>query len=125
MSPEIALDFERPIEGPKTNASVARPPVFTVASAEISAEVPTILDLTFFGAAGTDLFTNNFSTAEGASNAVSKGSDSTPFLTPTTFKGIEVPESNLSKSILHEAFDPDTFPNNLLLSRTPSLGATR
>ena len=79
MSPLIAFAFDRPIDGPKTKACVAKAPVLTVASAEISAEVPTILDFTFLGAAGTNLLVSNFSTTAGALKSCSRGSDSTPF----------------------------------------------
>jgi hypothetical protein len=91
----------------------------------ITADDPTILDFTFFGEFGTDLFEVFLLVEAGALKSCSDGSDSIPFLTPITLRGIVDPESNLSKSILHETVEPDIFPKSFLLSIIPSFGATR
>jgi len=98
---------------------VASAPTFTVASAVITPEVPTIRDLIFLGAAGADLLAVILA-ASGTLKFWSTASDSTPFLTPTTLSGIDVPESSLSKSILQEALEPAISPKSLLLSTIPS-----
>ena len=103
---------------------MASAPALIVDSVVITAEVPTILDFTFFGGNGTDLLAIKLAAA-GALKLCSTGSDSIPFFKPTIFSGIAVPDKSLSKSILHNAFEPEIFPKSLSESKIPSFGATR